>query len=189
MSHYSEGVRIEHLVLHADPVSHRIFAKVDIGDCWEWTGYRNDLGYGRIRLEGRGVLVHRAVWEMLVGPIAPGLELDHLCRIPACVNPDHLEPVTHQENVRRGITGSVNGARQRALTQCPRGHPYNEANTSHKSNTGYRVCRECARIRAAKRRTADADHVRALDRARYAANPEVFRERSRVVRARQKATT
>ena len=181
VSGYSEGVRIERLI-------RRIFAKVDVGDCWLWTGYKNSLDYGQLYLDGRSVLAHRAVWQVLVGPIAPKLELDHLCRVPACVNPDHLEPVTHRENVRRGIAGVVSGARKLAITQCPQGHAYDDVNTSRASRTGYRTCRTCARTREAARRVADPERIRARDRARYAANPEVFRDRSRAVRAREATT-
>lgn len=71
------------------------------GSCWEWTGLKNVRGYGRINVAGTMQLAHRATYSALRGPIPEGLELDHLCRNPSCVNPDHLEPVTHAENVRR----------------------------------------------------------------------------------------
>ena len=81
-----------------------VWKKVDAsGDCWLWTGYITPLGYGTltVRRLGRGFKAHRLVYELLVGPIPVGLELDHLCRNTRCVNPDHLEPVTHAENMRR----------------------------------------------------------------------------------------
>lgn len=71
------------------------------GDCWEWMGARNGTGYGNI--ESRGA--HRVIYEALVGPIPKGLDLDHLCRNPPCVNPDHLEPVTRSTNLLRGHVG------------------------------------------------------------------------------------
>lgn len=72
------------------------------GGCWEWTGGRSAAGYGMIRDEGQVVVyAHRALYQLLVGPIPEGLELDHLCRNRACVNPAHVEPVTHEENMRR----------------------------------------------------------------------------------------
>ena len=84
-------------------VQERFWAKVRKTDgCWLWTGSHNGLGYGTIRSVGRKMYVHRYSYELLVGPIPAGLELDHLCRVPGCVNPDHLEPVTHAENLRRG---------------------------------------------------------------------------------------
>jgi len=181
MTGYEDGRRVEWAVVQ------RIFAKVDIGDCWEWTGYRNPLGYGQLRFEGRTTLAHRAVWTMLVGPIQPGLELDHLCRMPQCVNPDHLEPVTHRENVRRGVTGIITARRLHAITQCPQWHDYDDENTSHTA-VGGRQCRACARISSAARRASDPERTHALDRARYADNPEIYRDRSRAVRARQVAS-
>ncbi len=70
--------------------------------CWLWIGARNHAGYSTRGQDGRKVMAHRYMWERHNGPVPPGLILDHLCRNPACVNPEHLEPVTHTENVRRG---------------------------------------------------------------------------------------
>jgi hypothetical protein len=67
--------------------------------CWVWQGRTDELGYGRL---GQSRLAHRAYYRMLRGPIPDDLELDHLCRNPTCVNPAHMEPVTHAENLRRG---------------------------------------------------------------------------------------
>jgi len=75
-------------------------------DCWIWTGYKNG-GYGRFKTaSGGSVYAHRASYEFHVGPVPEGLYLDHLCRNRACINPDHLEPVTTEENIRRGEQGS-----------------------------------------------------------------------------------
>lgn len=70
--------------------------------CWIWTGSTIRSGYGRLMYRGEQVLAHRRYYEHHVGPIPEGLTIDHLCRVRACVNPDHLEPVTNAENVRRG---------------------------------------------------------------------------------------
>lgn len=69
--------------------------------CWFWLGATNSDGYGRIRIEGKTKFAHRIYYEHHIGPIPDGLELDHLCRNRSCVRPEHLEPVTHKENIRR----------------------------------------------------------------------------------------
>jgi hypothetical protein len=80
----------------------RRWANVDTtGECWIWTGTTDRHGYGRVRPDGRSTGAHRWSYEATVGPIPEGLELDHLCNNPPCVNPAHLEPVTHAENMRR----------------------------------------------------------------------------------------
>jgi hypothetical protein len=74
-----------------------------LGGCWLWTGAKHALGYGQQRIDWRIVPAHRFSYELLVGPIPEGLQIDHLCRVPSCVRPSHLEPVTHRENGLRGI--------------------------------------------------------------------------------------
>lgn len=75
--------------------------KDTVAGCWLWTGCCWPSGYGRITRNGRRHVAHRYIYEMLVAKVPDGLELDHLCRNRGCVNPEHLEPVTHQENMRR----------------------------------------------------------------------------------------
>lgn len=110
--------------------------------CWMWTAYRNPDGYGQFRVGGRTVYAHRFAYELMVGPIPDGLQIDHLCRVRACVNPSHMEPVTPKMNTRRGETGAVRGAQQRAKTHCPQGHPYAGANL-YVHKRGDRDCRIC----------------------------------------------
>lgn len=71
--------------------------------CWVWQRHVTPQGYARTPIEGRYVLVHRLYYERKYGPVPAGMELDHLCRVRSCVNPDHLEVVTHAENTRRGL--------------------------------------------------------------------------------------
>ncbi|MFE6530038.1 HNH endonuclease signature motif containing protein [Streptomyces rochei] len=124
------------------------------GRCWVWIGATNRDGYGRFSDRRRGFLAHRWAYLHTVGAIPAGLELDHLCRRRECVRPDHLDAVTHAENVSRGRAG-VNHA---VKTHCPAGHVYDEANTRRRN--GHRECRACGRIRAnayyARRKEAQA---------------------------------
>ena len=110
--------------------------------CWMWSGPVDRVGYGSIQRRGITMRAHRAVYEDLVGPVPAGLELDHLCRNKACVNPAHLEPVTHSENLRRHYA---------TVTSCPQGHVYDEANT-YRDTAGKRRCRACMRERQRRRR-------------------------------------
>jgi len=116
--------------------------------CWLWTGGGNGKGYGIVH--GRSSRVaHRFSYEMLVGPVPEGLQLDHLCRQRCCVNPAHLEPVTSRENTLRGVGPSAKAAR---VTACPFGHPYDAENVI--TSDGDRRCRTCRRAasRLRKRR-------------------------------------
>ena len=113
--------------------------------CWLWAASKNLDGYGRFLLNGKIVLAHRYAYELLVGPIPDGLQLDHLCRVRHCVYPPHLEPVTSRENILRGegIT-----AKESRKTHCAHGHAFDEANTYHRpSRPQGRYCRTCNRDR------------------------------------------
>lgn len=108
--------------------------------CWLWTESLDSGGYGRIRINGVLVSSHRAAYRIFVGEVPSGMELDHLCRVRSCCNPDHLEAVTPKENVARGDLWKVNGLK----THCPRGHEYSKNNTySYKRK---RNCRKCNNI-------------------------------------------
>lgn len=128
--------------------------------CWNWVGTKYSTGYGKIGMPmANGVYVgghkevpaHRAMYERYVGPIPKGLDLDHLCRNRACVNPAHLEPVTRSVNLRRGA--GVRGIDERE-THCPQGHEFTPANTYiwAKEPTKKR-CKTCAN-RLHRRRVA-----------------------------------
>ena len=120
-------------------------------ECWEWSRGRYRSGYGTVLYEdGRNGYAHRLSYEIHVGPIPDGLELDHICRNRACWNPAHLEPVTHAENMRRG-------AAARWSPVCPAGHPKTDENRRKgRRNYDCRVChRERERRRARKSTTRE----------------------------------
>lgn len=107
--------------------------------CWLWIGPLHTNLYGRIIVQGERIYAHQLSYRLFRGPVPDGLELDHLCRTPCCVNPDHLEPVTHKENCLRGRSMC---ARNAVKTHCPAGHPYDERNTRFPIGGG-RKCRKC----------------------------------------------
>lgn len=108
-------------------------------NCWLWTGPTDGHGYGRA---GR-VRAHRFSYELLVGPIPDGLVLDHLCRVPLCVRPDHLEPVTDGENTRRGVAAQRRTERALAAVTCSKGHAWTEDNIYWRGEPKRRMCRAC----------------------------------------------
>lgn len=106
--------------------------------CWTWTGATNGKNYGSIGHQGRVWSTHRLVYELLVGPIPPGLHIDHLCLRKPCCHPAHLEPVTPRVNTRRALAAHV---------RCPQGHPLADPNIiiKHRPNgVKLRNCRVCA---------------------------------------------
>lgn len=126
----------------------RYWSKVEKTEtCWVWKGTKSKSTseiYGAFprKINGKTIVkrAHHVSYVLAKGEIPDGLVLDHLCRNPLCVNPDHLEPVTQQVNTLRGIGPTAKNAQK---THCPKGHPYDEANTYHYK--GGRGCRECRR--------------------------------------------
>jgi hypothetical protein len=104
--------------------------------CWLWAGQIMSNGYGRITVKRKTTLLHRFVYNTLIGKIPSGLVIDHKCRIKCCCNPEHLEPVTNQENLARGVA---------ARPYCKHGHLFDSTRTA----TGigrFRNCKTCVRI-------------------------------------------
>jgi HNH endonuclease len=134
------------------------------GFCWLWTGGLNNCGYGQVTYRGKTCSAHRAVYTELVGEIPKGLQLDHLCHIRNCVNPDHLEPITKAENMRRaGIRNGWNkhkktiGARKphNVMTKklCNNGHVLADVGVysyTLKSGTPVNTCLGCKAESACK---------------------------------------
>lgn len=119
----------------------RLMARREVSPsgCWLWTGSLNTGGYGQLMVRaGVNRTVHRLAYQLLVGPIPQGLQLDHLCRTRSCFNPAHLEPVQARTNVLRGVGPAAANSRK---THCKHGHEFTPENT-YLVRTG-RECRTC----------------------------------------------
>lgn len=133
------------------PLHHPRFAKYVVvvpSGCWIWCGGGAGNGYGKFNVLGRAVFSHRHSYEMVKGPIPAGLTIDHLCRVSSCVNPDHMEAVTHRVNCLRGVSPAAINALK---THCVHGHSLSDA-YSYGLN-GERRCRICTRARMRRRIT------------------------------------
>ena len=137
-----------------EPIAERFLDKISPepnSGCWLWDASLDGKGYGQFMTSQNGkpklLRAHRVSYEMHKGPIPEGLDLDHLCRVPSCVNPDHLEPVTRSENLRRGNMRESNG--KMAKTHCQNGHEYREGTWRYyhppKRRHPHRQCLICFR--------------------------------------------
>lgn len=123
--------------------------------CWNWTDNARS-GYGFLLVDRRKVMAHRFSYELHIGAIPEGMQLDHLCRNKLCVNPEHLEPVTQHENILRSDNLAARWARRTECHVC--GGPLEERGDR-------RICRACERRRAAAWREANRERVREISRA------------------------
>lgn len=128
------------------PEPKRFWTKVAIleNGCWQWKAGKCNGGHGLFHLQGGKKNIKAHVWAYVkhIGRVPDGKELDHLCRNPACVNPLHLEPVTHRENILRGNSFAAMQARR---THCIHGHPLSGDNLGYKD--GHRWCKLCRHLR------------------------------------------
>ena len=140
---------------NTDNILNRLFSHIKKTDtCWVWESGKDKDGYGFTSIKSRYKLAHRVVYELLVGEIPQGLQLDHLCRNRSCVNPNHLEPVTSRENTMRGNGPSSLNAKKNL---CKSGHEFTEKNTyiaRRPNDKVERQCRECRYL--ANQRYVDA---------------------------------
>jgi hypothetical protein len=140
---WNKGIRV--------PPIERILSRTiedPTSSCWIFQGSLTIGGYGRVGIAGGKSyrVTHRVTYEHFIATIPDGLELDHLCRVRACCNPWHLEPVTHAENCRRAEAYGERVAHRYAKTHCKRGHPYSGDNLKVTAQ-GTRKCRTCTRDR------------------------------------------
>lgn len=175
----------------------------ELGPCWIWQRAKTQAGYGRVHFQGRVNYAHRAAYIATHGEVSEGLELDHLCRVPSCCNPKHLEPVTHQENCARSpihvfFHPELRTQFTQPATHCKHGH---ELTPENRYKGGRGRCAICARRYAAetarlKRHDPEyQERARIRRKARYdrnSADPafrQRARERSREYYARMKSKT
>jgi hypothetical protein len=119
--------------------------KINENGCWIWQHSKQNQGYGVSSFQGKKMLAHRLSYMERYGEIPNGKSLDHLCRVPACINPDHLEPVTHRENIMRSPSAAA--ALNARKTHCKNGHEYTPENTYTRQRKGRMPERDCITCR------------------------------------------
>ena len=128
-SQQGREITLDWLMSHATPIPHC--------GCWSWDLFRNAKGYGRVHVErGKSRFAHRLAFALSCGPIPDGMHIDHVCRVPSCINPEHLEVVTPEENHRRG----KHGALKVAPSACSKGHKFCEANPRRPRGRACTIC-------------------------------------------------
>jgi hypothetical protein len=133
---------------HKQPIWMRAFNHLTIEHpegCWICNKKIDPAGYGRLRIGNKSDYLHRVMYELFIGKIPEGKELDHLCRNRACANPFHLEAVTHKENNNRGVWPNGKHGGSNKKTHCLRGHPLSGENLSIRPD-GTRRCKACGRF-------------------------------------------
>ena len=135
----------------------RFLAKVDKTDsCWNWTACCKPAGYGQFRYKSQMVFAHRYSYSVFVGDLIEGLTIDHLCSNRKCVNPEHLEQVTQQENVSRA---------RRKITHCPHGHELD--GVAKRGESTRRFCKTCRDKRSAKYYQKNKEKIRESQKEYY----------------------
>lgn len=158
MRHFSPEHRARISAAKMGPIpAIRFWSKVNKqteSGCWTWAAGKSD-GYGRFDRRA----AHKISWEWVNGPVPDGLELDHLCRNRACVNPSHLEAVDHKTNVRRGALPDLMRAKAAAQTHCYAGHELSGENLVLQGPTKqFRTCRTCRARRQRERYARSKTH-------------------------------
>ena len=134
-------------------VKPRLFANTKISpdtECILWTGCTTKAGYGQLSVLGKRLYTHRVSYEIFVGKIEEGLQIDHLCRVRNCIRPDHLEQVTSAENTRRGSANRLATGGYPRRTHCKREHALTDDNVY--TYDGKRSCRTCIKNRKSTKR-------------------------------------
>jgi hypothetical protein len=145
LSPHSSKDEVSKYRLRGEPIVDRLLFRTSIpedrdNDCWVWLGTTNDKGYAQmIGDNGRPIAAYRVSYQEFIGPIPDGMEIDHLCSNRKCINPKHLEAVTHYENILRG----GNAAKE----VCIRGHDLSDSDNVYITKDGRRTCNACRRER------------------------------------------